>query len=521
MKMKKYIDFSQKVSVFHGRKAPEEGKIVGYGAIIDKLELPVPMPPMLIMISKIHRDYERDGWIVLGPRYAPKDTLLGHLIISLKYQGIDLLFYKKLFEKIEPEIIESWIRETPHSRFVSKVWFLYEWLMEEKLNVPDLETGNYDFLLDLNLHYGNRQFERSKRHRIYNNLPGVPGFCPLVFKTESIDAFIEAQLDEQVSQSLSRLPADILNRTSAFLLLKDSKASFRIENENPPQSRAVRWGRAIGEAGQYALSHDELLRLQQMIIEDTRFVRMGYRTEGGFIGEHDRQSGHPIPDHISARPQDLPSLMDGLLNTDRLIEVPAGLEELGYHPVLAAAALAFGFVFIHPFADGNGRIHRYLIHHVLARKRFTPEHIVFPISEAILRQLDTYRRLLESYSHPLLDFTQWQETTDHNIEVSNDTADYYRYFDATPFVEFLFECIKDTIDHIIPEEVRYLEKYDQMTTWLTEQFDMPERTMALLIRFLEQNGGRLSKKARENEFAALQEEEVGVIEAKYGEVFGG
>jgi hypothetical protein len=35
-------------------------------------------------------------------------------------------------------------------------------------------------------------------------------------------------------------------------------------------------------------------------------------------------------------------------------------------PVVAAAILAFGFVYIHPFEDGNGRIHRYLIHHVLA-----------------------------------------------------------------------------------------------------------------------------------------------------------
>ena len=37
--------------------------------------------------------------------------------------------------------------------------------------------------------------------------------------------------------------------------------------------------------------------------------------------------------------------------------------------VIAAAILAFGFVYIHPFEDGNGRIHRYLIHHVLARAR--------------------------------------------------------------------------------------------------------------------------------------------------------
>ena len=36
------------------------------------------------------------------------------------------------------------------------------------------------------------------------------------------------------------------------------------------------------------------------------------------------------------------------------------------NPVIAAAVLAFGFVYIHPFVDGDGRIHRDLIHHVLA-----------------------------------------------------------------------------------------------------------------------------------------------------------
>jgi Fic family protein len=33
--------------------------------------------------------------------------------------------------------------------------------------------------------------------------------------------------------------------------------------------------------------------------------------------------------------------------------------------VIAAAMLAFGFVYVHPLEDGNGRIHRYLIHHIL------------------------------------------------------------------------------------------------------------------------------------------------------------
>lgn len=72
------------------------------------------------------------------------------------------------------------------------------------------------------------------------------------------------------------------------------------------------------------------------------------RNLGGFVGEHDRVSRGPLPDHISARPEDLPSLVDGLSAFD------AGAARQ-LDPVVAAAALAFGFVYIHPFEDGNGQ----------------------------------------------------------------------------------------------------------------------------------------------------------------------
>jgi Fic family protein len=126
----------------------------------------------------------------------------------------------------------------------------------------------------------------------------------------------------------------------------------------------MRWGNAIAQAGSNPLSKDELFRLQQIVIENSRFIKMGYRTEGGFIGEHDRNTGEPIPEHVSARWQDVNTLMEGLLYT------AIKLEKDNFYPVLTAAIIAFGFVFIHPFEDGNGRMHRYLIHHLLAAMKY-------------------------------------------------------------------------------------------------------------------------------------------------------
>ena len=66
-------------------------------------------------------------------------------------------------------------------------------------------------------------------------------------------------------------------------------------------------------ARQAPLSLDELLRLQRIVIGDERFARLGLRNDAGFVVEHDRQTHAPIADHISARPEDHPSLVEAWL----------------------------------------------------------------------------------------------------------------------------------------------------------------------------------------------------------------
>ncbi|MEZ5069517.1 MAG: Fic family protein [Bacteroidales bacterium] len=505
--------FSKEISIFHGRQPPEKGTLVGYGAIIETLGLSMPFPNTLALISEKHRQYSAPGWIVFTPRHKPQDSLYNHIVFGMKYEGINLLFFKKLFDSVDELVIEVLVKNEPLSQFSRRIWFLYEWLLQKTLDHPDLKEGNYIPLLDGNLQYTIGKGDNSPRHRVRNNLPGTLNFCPLVSKSEKLEQYIKEDLSDKTTGLVSNVHQDILRRTSAFLLLKDSKASFNIEGEIPSNSRATKWGKVIGQAGNRPLSKEELLRLQKIVIENTRFINMGFREEGGFVGEHERSTGEPIPEHVSARWQDLDMLMDGLVKTD------SKLEKTEFHPVLAATLIAFGFVFIHPFVDGNGRIHRYLIHHILTKMRFTPQGIIFPISAAILERIDDYRKVLESYSHPLLDYIEWRATTNHNIEVLNETGDYYKYFDATMQAEFLFDCIDYTMNEIIPAEVSYLKNYDQLKAWLDDNFEMPDTTVALLIRFLEQNNGELSNRARTKEFAALEDGEVELIEKQYQTVF--
>lgn len=511
--MAKYNQNSRPVTPFHAFPALEEGmSLAGYAALIAGHGLSVPAPDYLSAIGTKHKRYEKGRWRIFTPRHKPEDTLHGHLIFALKHEGIDLAVLKALFESIEPEAIADIVRSEPTGAYSRRIWFLYEWLLNKELDLEDAVQGNFVALINDTLQYPGPSRD-SKRHRIRNNMPGTREYCPLIRRTENLDRFIGLKLSQAAIGNIGKTHADLLSRAAAFLLLKDSKASYTIEGETPPHNRIERWGKFIGEAGQRTLSIEELEYLQRIVIEDIRFVMPGCRVEGGFVGDHDHATGMPMPVHISARPEDLESLLTGLIETYQI------LGKSDYDPVLMAALIAFGFVFIHPFEDGNGRIHRYLFHHVLAETGFVPKGMVFPVSAVILDRIDDYRKTLEHYSKPRLDLIEWRPTDKNDVEVLNETIDLYRYFDATKQAEFFFECVEETVNKTFPEEVDYMTKYDLLNDFIKNYIDMPDKLVDLLIRFLNQNNGKLSKRARDREFNQLTEDEVQTIERKYDDVF--
>ena len=126
---------------------------------------------------------------------------------------------------------------------------------------------------------------------------------------------------------------------------------------------------------------------------------------------------------------------------------------------------------------------------------------------------------LEHYSRPSLGLIEWRPTDKSNVEVLNEAIDLYRYFDATRQAEFFFECVAETVYKTLPEEVDYLTRHDLLNEFIKNYIDMPDQRVDLLIRCPRQNNGRLSKRARHKEFAALTDKEARAIENKYDEVF--
>ena len=236
---------TQSVNDFHGRPLPERGEPAGYAAIIAAFDLILPAPSRMAAIAERHHPASTEAWLMQTPRYRPEPALGSHLVFAFRYEGIDLQVLSALFKTVGPGEIEAIIRLTPTGAFARRLWFLYEWLTGRQLNLPDPGKVRMVPVIDRDQQYGLTEGDPSPRHKVLNNLPGTPAFCPLVRKTADLAAFSQQALGARAREAMGRVRPDVVARAAAFILLNDSKSSFAIEGERPSGQRATRWGQAI------------------------------------------------------------------------------------------------------------------------------------------------------------------------------------------------------------------------------------------------------------------------------------
>lgn len=489
--------------------------LAGIAALVNALDLKVPVRrPCAVSEGSVFRMKRDDeGWMLFDRKYRPDDTFEGHLGFALKHETIDLLFLKRLFQAVGPEPIEAMVRAGPSGSLSRRAWFLYEWLLGERLDLEDSSRRDYVDVLDSDTYFTGAPVS-STRHKVRDNLLGTPAFCPVIRRSDALKRLVDAGLAEQASAQVEaeKIHPSVIARAASFLLLADSQASYQIEGERPQRTRIERWMRVVGDAGRRPMSLAELERLQQIVVEGDRFVHVGLRIEGGFIGERDWDN-NPLPEFVTAKHTDLPDLMDGLFAANE--RMSSG----GLDAVLQATCTAFGFVMVHPFEDGNGRLHRLWIHQILAERGYTPKGVTFPISSVLLAEQASYGKQLREFSGPLLPYIEWRPTERKNVSVVNDTADLYRFGDYTTLCEFLYGCVERTVTEDLPREISFLKSWDAAKQQIGAIIEMPDNTLSLLINFVRQNDGQLGRRRRENEFGALSDEEVVFIEATVQEAF--
>lgn len=155
------------------------------------------------------------------------------------------------------------------------------------------------------------------------------------------------------------------------------------------------------------LTVDLLCDINAALLEDTGAA--GYagvlRTEQNWIGGN---RINPLgAAYVPPRPELIPGLMEDLVSFCNTSELP---------PVAMAAIAHAQFETIHPFADGNGRTGRTLVHVILRRAGLAPR-VVPPVSLVLATDRERYISNLAAY-----------RTDDAGGETSEAASDWVEYF---------------------------------------------------------------------------------------------
>ena len=488
---------------------PTEGlKLVGYGELVRRYFLEViPHYVKSFIAEKGRRKTIIEGYRrteIYTKRYDPGDNLEDHLTFALKFEGINLEILNALFLVVDRKELERFIKETPAGKYARKIWFLYEYLMGKELNLDPSKVTNYVDLLDQSKYYTAKGIQQ-RRQKVTDNLLGDRLFCPMVRHTDNLKNYIDLQLDKKGMEVVGNYPEEVLRRAVSYLYTKETKSSFEIERATPDQKRAARFVELLRLADDRAFfNKPSLIELQQATV-DERFANNDFRTDQNYVGQT-VGFGNELVHFVAPKPEDIPELMDGMFYAyERMMSSEV-------HPVVIASAISFGFVFMHPFDDGNGRIHRFLIHNILAKKRFTPKGLIFPISATMLRKIKEYDEALGLFSKPLLPLLDYELDSDGRMKVKNETALHYKYIDMTAIAERLFGFIQETIETELVSELDFLLDYDKAKLAIRDVVDMPDRLIDLFIRLCIENNGRLSKNKRKTKFEQLTDKEVAQME---------
>ncbi len=490
----------------------------GYTALLNRYGIPAVLNWHRSVVSEggtRRTDATVDDVVETYPAaYWPGERSTDHLEFALKYDGLNLALLAAILPAVGAQELAAYIASKPHGKYARRIWYFYEMLTGEALPLPDLSQGNYVDLLEREEHYTCERAEPIRRQRINNNLLGETHYCPMVRKTKTIAAYMTKDLSARCKTLISSYSPELLRRAMSYLYTKETKSSFEIENIKPDANRTERFIALLRVAMEEDMcTKARLIDLQNQIV-DPRFKDADYRASQNYVGET-VSTGRERVHYVCPRPEHVAGLMGGI------IAAHGRMERGAVHPVVHAAITGYGFVFVHPFEDGNGRIHRLLIHNILSRRGFAPEGVIFPVSAVMLKTAPAYDASLEAFSRPLLGLVEYSLDDQGRMTVHNDAGVWYRYPDMTTQVESLFRFVEQTIETELVEELAFLAAYDDTKRAAQSIVDMPDRDIDLFIRFCLQNGGKLSEKKRESHFRRLTDDEIQRLERAVADGYRG
>jgi Fic/DOC family len=434
----------------------------------------------------------------------PNASVRGHLTFHLKHEVPHLELLSRLFAKIAPRELTDWLAEEPSGQYAKRAGFLYEFLTGQTLAMRAEISGSYVDVMD-----GTKlvvasptQSVPNRRWRVRDNLPGTRAFCPVIRKTANSVSAMGLDVAGLIDALALEFGEALLMRSAVWMTLRESRASFALEGEADQSARIQRFADVLSRRtgqGVWPLDQTALAELQADILgKRTSLQHFGIRQSPVFVGEVTRYQ--EVVHYLAPPAEDVPQMLAGLAIFLARTQ--------GQSAVMRSAVASFGFIYIHPLADGNGRVHRFLINDSLRRDGVVKYPLILPVSSLISSnhaERLAYDRILDDVSRPLMqslaglyEFSPTATTYPDGIRSNlishgNDSARHvWRLPDLTRHVIYLAQALDRTIRADMHEESRYMRSHAKARTAIKDIVEMPDAQIDRIIRSAAANQGKLS-----------------------------
>jgi hypothetical protein len=486
---------------------------VGYANLRDALKLKAFAPKRVAMIKPVTRISLIGDCLAVPAAVAPAHgSTLEHILFALKHEGINLCILAQALESVGASDLLSELGRSPNGVYIRKACFLWESFTGKQLDYSVPVRGSVVALFDPK-RYVTGPAVRNSRWRVDFNGLGSLHYCATVERTVKLQELIDQDIIGRAQVFMATLPPEMMDRAINWAYLHETRDSFAIEKEEPSEEKSRRFVRLLRQAHERTeLSEDYLVELQNSTVSNPFDKAVLFRHQQNHL--HNGLRGAAGVSYVPPAPQLCRELMEDLMDF-------ANHSAKQVDPLIAAAVVAFGFVFLHPFMDGNGRLSRFLIHQTLCQTGALQNGLLLPVSVAMKHEESSYLEALKEFSKPAREF--WNVTWLDSDEMTFDFIGHdaiYRFWDATQCAEFTLQMALRALEVELREETAFLEKYDFVIKAVNDRFDVRGSDLSKLVMMCLDNADKVSKHRRKQFQYSVPEEVFDYIE-EMSSAYGG
>ncbi|MFL9584784.1 Fic family protein [Stenotrophomonas sp. AB1(2024)] len=466
---------------------------IGYEWVRNHCRLDALPPRRSAHIRPVTRVEQFADHVAVPAGVAPgqEADVLDHLLFALKHEHTNLAILMEGMRHVPAGRVSATFRQTPGGAYARLAGFFWEQSNRCQLEDLPAATGAVVDVFDPS-RFVTGQDQRNARWRVNFNGLGTLVYCATVERTPAIKEAIERSVLDRANHVLSGMDSNIRDRALEWAYLSETRGSFEIEGEVPGASKQAAFVRVLQQAHlREPLTEDYLSELQNIAITNPLQRAASFRQEQNHLARADR--GAAAVTYVPPPPVLAHELMDALMDwSNNHLE--------GVDPLVAASVVSFGFVFIHPYMDGNGRLSRFLLHQTLCRAGALENGLILPVSVAMKKHEAEYLDALQQFSRPMRAKwdVRWIDAEQFEYTYLGD-AQYgaYRYWDATSAAEFCMKMAELALDDELRNETEFLMRYDMAHNEVDKAYDLINTDLAVLLVSAFQQGGVVSKRRRD------------------------